>query len=83
MKKDKKVAVVGLDLYKETKEALNDGSLNAVIFQNQALMTKTAVTAIFDMLSGKPVKNYLIRPELVLKSNLMNYEELLTDNYKF
>ena len=83
MKKDKKVAVVGLDLYKETKEALNDGSLNAVIFQNQALMTKTAVSAIFDMISGKLVKNHLIRPELVLKSNLMNYEELLTDNYKF
>lgn len=84
LKKEKDVCVVGLDLYKETKEALNDGSLNAVIFQNQVLQAKTAVKAVLEMTAnGKKGEIYTVRPELVLKSNLECYEELLTDNYKF
>lgn len=82
LKKEKEVCVVGLDLYKETKEALNDGSLNAVIFQNQVSQAKTAVKAILEMTANRHFKKtHTIRPELVLKSNLECYAELLTDDY--
>lgn len=84
LKKENDVCVVGLDLYKETKAALADGSLNAVIFQNQVLQAKTAVSTILEMSANKKSGgSYTVRPEIVLKSNLECYEELLTDNYKF
>ena len=77
---DKKTVVVGLDLYDETIEALNDGSLNAVIFQNQKLQAKTAVDLTVDYLSnlkGNLEKNIMIKPEIVLKSNLECYKKEL------
>lgn len=84
LKKEKDVCVVGLDLYKETKAALEDESLNAVIFQNQVMQAKTAVAAALEMTANKKsVGTYTVRPELVLKSNLECYGELLTDDYKF
>lgn len=73
--KQGKIAVIGVDLYKETAENLNTGCLNAIIFQNQVLQAYTAVRMMTEYLNQRhAVSSEVIKPELVLKSNLECYE---------
>ncbi|MCQ2426422.1 MAG: LacI family transcriptional regulator [Lachnospiraceae bacterium] len=72
---EKKVAVIGVDLYDETEKCLRDGSLNATIYQNQYLQAQNAVDVLMDCLSEgyrilPPVR---VKPELVMLSNLECY----------
>ena len=72
---EKKIAVVGVDLYKETAEFLKSGCLNAVIFQNQVQQAYTAVRMMTEYLNQRrEVSNVVIKPELVLQSNLECYK---------
>lgn len=70
-----KVKVIGVDLYQDIVDCLNDGSLNATIYQNQYLQARTAVDIAMDCISVgyrilPPVR---IKPELVISSNLDCY----------
>lgn len=70
-----KIAVIGVDLYRETAELLKSGALNAVIFQNQVQQAYTAVRMLAEHLTQRrETKAAIIKPELVLKSNLECYD---------
>ncbi len=74
---DRRVTVIGVDLYEQTEACLKDGSLNATIYQNQYLQAQNAVDVIMDCLSEgyrilPPVR---VKPELVMLSNLECYTQ--------
>lgn len=69
------IAVVGVDLYAETAAHMQSGCLNALVFQNQELQAYTAVERMVDYLSRrKKMDDVLIKPELILKSNMQCYQ---------
>lgn len=74
-----RMKVVGLDLYRGTITCLEDGSLSAVIFQNQVLQARTAVQLMLEALHSGRVQTRQIRPELVMTSNLACYRELISE----
>jgi LacI family transcriptional regulator len=74
-----KITVIGHDLYPELVPYIEKGSLKASIYQNPFLYGRTAVKVIYEYMTEK--KDYpgdiLIKPELILKSNLVCYKHEL------
>lgn len=69
------VKVVGVDLFSDTVNCLRSGIQSAAIFQNQAEQAQTAVQLLVDHLRGTKIRpNVLVKPELVLSSNLSCYD---------
>lgn len=68
------IVVIGMDIYDKTIECMKNGSLDAVIYQNQFLQAKRSVDHMVNAINGLPLTyNEKIKPELVLKSNLECY----------
>lgn len=70
-----KIKVIGVDVYEEIIDCLNDGSLLATLYQNQYLQARSAADTMLDCISTgvrmlPPVR---MKPELVMLSNLQNY----------
>lgn len=71
------VKVIGVDLFSRSAACLEDGSLHAVICQNQAAQALRAVEAMADALSGREVPARIrISPTLLLKSNYRTGKEV-------
>lgn len=69
-----KVCVIGMDVFDGTVACMRDGSLNAIIYQNQFMQGKIAVDNMFNTINGIPMtSDEKIKPELVLRSNLECY----------
>ncbi len=67
------VRVVGVDVTTESAKYLQDGSLTAVIYQNQPGQARKAVDLLFSLLREEKADSILIKPELVISSNLTYY----------
>jgi len=66
--------VVGVDLFSDSVACLRDGSLTAAIFQNQQRQAQMAVEVAVNSFRGiAPEPRLLVKPEIVLKSNLSCY----------
>ena len=70
-----KIKVIAHDVFAGMQQYMKNGQLLATVFQNQQVIGRQSVRTLFNAIMGDiPVeKNILIRPELVLKSNLENY----------
>lgn len=69
------IKVIGVDLYDKSVACMRDGSLSALICQNQYLQAQAAVEAAVSCVGGivPEKKDILIKPELVLLGNLELY----------
>lgn len=69
------IKVVGQDLYPELVSCIKRGSLEATLFQNQYLLAREAVMAMFTHLTEKkdPPGSRFHRPEIIMRSNLECY----------
>ena len=66
--------MVGVDLFSDSVACLRDGSLTAAIFQNQQRQAQMAVEVAVNSFRGiAPEPRLLVKPEIVLKSNLSCY----------
>ena len=69
------ITVVGHDLYPEMVEVLKRGPLLAALYQNPMLHGRTAVRALYEAVTEKRKSGeILIKPEIVLQSNLDCYQ---------
>jgi LacI family transcriptional regulator len=69
------IMVVGHDLYPEMIAALTEGPLLAALYQNPSLHGQTAVRALYEAVTEKrKAGEILIKPEIVLRSNLDCYK---------
>lgn len=71
-----RVKVIGVDIWEQSAGCLQDGSLDAVIFQNQPLQARRAVEMLASMMhegTGEKPANIYIKPELVMESWLHHY----------
>lgn len=72
--KQRNVTVVGVDLFPETVACLQEGTLAASIFQDQAKQAHMAVDAVVSAFRSETVSSdLLVKPELVLNANLCCY----------
>jgi LacI family transcriptional regulator len=73
---NKKIFVIGHDLYPELVENLKAGTLNATLFQNPFKQGEQAVKAMFEYINNpiNGLKSILISPQIVLESNLECFE---------
>ena len=70
------IAVIGHDLYPEMERCMLDGQLKASIYQNPFLQGRIAVKVLYEFLTEKkPAGDIIIKPELVMKSNLECYKK--------
>ena len=70
------VRVIGVDIYDRSAACLSDGSLSAVIYQNQREQARCAFSALVDRMhepSAADTDSIRIKPELILCSNLGYY----------
>ncbi len=67
------IQVVGVDVTPESAECLRDGSLTALIYQNQILQARKAVDLLMSLLREEIADSILTKPELVFSSNLSYY----------
>lgn len=68
------IPVVGVDLFPESREYLLNGTLSAVLFQNQQMQAQTAVQAVLDAFCGSSVPDEIrIKPEVILPGNVSFY----------
>ena len=68
-----KVRVVGVDVYDRTAKCLENGSLSAIIYQNQRRQARRAVIELLAGMREGKARSVRIKPELVLQSNLSFY----------
>ena len=72
--KQRSVTVVGVDLFPETVACLQEGTLAASIFQDQAKQAHMAVDAVVSAFRSETVASeLLVKRELVLNANLCCY----------
>ncbi len=70
-----KITVIGHDLHPRLADCLRDGSLNAVLFQNQRQQARLAVQKLLDYLNvGIAITSTYSYPQLILRSNLEGYQ---------
>ena len=72
----KRISVVGVDIFDEIADCIRDGSLDMTIYQNQYQSAVTAVDTMvgfFTYDANRNVTEKLIKPEIVIKSNLDCY----------
>jgi LacI family transcriptional regulator len=70
------IAVIGHDLYPEMERCMLDGQLKASIYQNPFYQGRTAVKVLYEHLTEKKhAGDIIIKPELVMKSNLECYKK--------
>lgn len=70
------ISVVGVDIYDKIADCIRDGSLDMTIYQNQYQAAVTAVDTMvgfFTYDANRKITEKLIKPEIVLKSNLECY----------
>lgn len=68
------VAVIGMDVFDKTIKCLEDGSLGAVIYQDQRYQSKKAMEIAVAALGGElQAEDVKITPQLVLRANLECY----------
>lgn len=68
------IAVIGHDLYPEMEPYLLQGPLTASLYQNPFLNGQTAVRVLYEAITEKKRPGtILIKPELVLRTNLPSY----------
>ncbi len=67
------IRVIGVDVYKETAESLQNGLLSAIIYQNQREQGQQSVQQLLSLMRDEPIESIRIKPELVLKCNLPFY----------
>ncbi len=70
------ISVVGVDIFDDTADCIKDGSLDMAIYQNQYQSAVTAVDTMvgfFTYDANRNVTEKLIKPEIVIKSNLDCY----------
>ena len=73
--KQTEITVIGVDLFPESVNCLLDRSLDALIFQNQEQQALSAVRILMDYFNGsRKFSDVLVKPELVLSSNVCCYE---------
>lgn len=71
-----RITVVGVDIWDQSVHCLRDGSLSAVIYQNQPLQARRAVEILTSMMcegGQKKPDNIYIKPEMVMESWLAHY----------
>lgn len=73
-----RVKVIGVDIWERSAACLHDGSLSALIYQNQPMQSHRAVERIVSMMQDNPMGKALpddirIKPELVMESWLEQY----------
>lgn len=70
-----KVMLVTSDIYPELKNYIQDGTVQATIFQDPFNQGKISINAIYRHLAGEEQfeKNILINPQIIIKSNLELY----------
>lgn len=72
--KGRSVHVVGVDVFEDTARCLCAGEMDAAIFQNQQKQAQLALECVVNQFRGLPVEpSILVKPELVLKTNLSSY----------
>ena len=70
------ITVIGHDLYPEMERCMLEGQLKASIYQNPFLQGRTAVKVLYEYLTDKKAAgDIIIKPELVMKSNLECYKK--------
>ena len=70
----REIQVAGVDLFAQSVDCLLRGSLSAAIFQNQVKQAELAVEAMIDFFRGAGARgDIIVKPELVLRSNLSCY----------
>lgn len=67
------IRVIGVDAYDKNAACLQDGSLTAIIYQNQKLQSNIAVELLLSEMLEQNAKSVKIKPELVLNSNILYY----------
>ena len=71
------VRVIGVDIFDRSAACLSDGSLSAVIYQNQREQARCAFSTLIDRMhdysGAETVRSIKIKPELILFSNLDYY----------
>lgn len=71
------VRVVGVDVFGDSADHLKDSTLSAALFQNQQRQAQLALEAVVDAFRSLPSENRrLVKPEIVLRSNLACYDWL-------
>ena len=71
---DRKVHVVGVDLFAGSIACLRNGAMDAAVFQNQHRQAQLALEAVVNHLRGiAPEASIQVKPELVLRTNLSCY----------
>lgn len=71
-----RISVVGVDIWDQSVRCLRDGSLSAIIYQNQPLQARRAVEMLTSMMregGREKTDNIYIKPELVMESCLAHY----------
>ncbi len=69
------IVVIGHDLYPEMEPYLQSGSLTACLYQNPFLNGQTAVRVLYEAVTEKKrAGTILIKPEIVLRTNLACYK---------
>ena len=68
-----RVRVIGVDIFDRSAECLKNGSLSAVIYQNQREQSRVSVLQLLALMRDERVGSVHIKPELVMQSNLPYY----------
>ena len=72
----KRVAIVGNDIYRRAADKMEKGVLGAILFQNPQSQGRLAVQKLCRFLiSGEPLDDTLLLPQLVLSANLPDYTQ--------
>jgi len=68
---ERKVTIIGTDIFKELTEFIESGTVSATIYQNSYMQGRLAVEELFKYLTEHRVteQNIFVKPDILIKSN--------------
>jgi len=72
---ERKVTIIGTDIFKELTEFIESGAVSATIYQNSYMQGRLAVDELFKYLTEHRVtdRNIFVKPDILIKSNYTLY----------